>query len=65
MALIESCPNCGDDNVTQQNIDGEVYWTARGWPDSHTGHNVAIEYCPFCGEELLDDESAPESGEAA
>lgn len=51
------CPGCQDEAVHQAEIDGEVYWTAAGWNDPVRGvrdepHEICIEYCPFCGEEL-------------
>jgi hypothetical protein len=52
VAKSQGCPECEDSSVYQLEIDGVTYWVARGWRDAHTGHDTAIEFCPFCGLEL-------------
>ena len=55
--LSETCPGCDDEAIGQrQDSDGLVYWVAKGWSDPYpnegTGRDRAIDYCPFCGQEL-------------
>lgn len=59
MKLHESCPGCDDECVKQvRSTDGFVLWVAARWLDPYPGNGVtevAIDYCPFCGENLRED----------
>jgi hypothetical protein len=59
--LLSSCPGCDEEAVKQvRDTDGMVLWVATGWLDPYPGNGVtevAIDYCPFCGEYHREGES--------
>jgi len=50
-----ACPKCGDSSIVQRSrAPGLFVWVLDGVRDADDGLELEIDFCPWCGTELLD-----------